>query len=142
MRFWRGKRPTPVVESAKQSSSAIREDASKVSSVPPPSPSAAALSEDDIPDTDQFRKPFWASVFWPWKEIVLILVLGPLAFFLLGSYLMVSRNYGLLFAAIVFPVLALSWVLHRVLKVWADWPAKRRWVRWLKTAVRLLLTDH
>jgi hypothetical protein len=86
------------------------------------------------------KTTFWSTVTWPRREGALVLIAGPALFFVLGLFY-AGAGYGALCAAGTLPVLAALWALHRVAKAWAEWPARRRWVSWLKAAVRYLLTD-
>jgi hypothetical protein len=86
------------------------------------------------------RPSFWSTVTWPRREGAIVLVGGPTGFFVLGA-LYSGPLYGALCAAGMLPVLAALWALHRVIKAWAERPARRRWASWLKAAVRYFLTD-
>jgi hypothetical protein len=98
------------------------------------------LSEATMTPNEQPRTSFWSTVTWPRREGIPILVGGPICFFIVG-WLYSSPLYGFASAAIMTPVLAILWALHRVMKAWAEWPSRLRWVAWLKSAVRYLLTD-
>jgi hypothetical protein len=49
---------------------------------------------------------------------------------------------GAVGAAIMLPLLALVLAVHRVLKAWSEWPVHRRWLSWLKAAVKYLMADR
>ncbi len=93
-----------------------------------------------VTNTSPPQGMFWSTVTWPRQEGIIILVGGPLGFFVYGS-LYGGLLYGAMAGATMRLVLAALWALHRVLKAWAEWPARHRWVSWLKAAVRYLLTD-
>jgi hypothetical protein len=87
------------------------------------------------------QKTFWSSVTWPKQEGLPIFVGGAVGFLVLGR-LYAGWTYGLFSVLVMLPVFAALWALHRVVKAWAEWPSRRRWVGWLKRAVCFLLIDR
>ena len=83
---------------------------------------------------------FWSTLTWPRREGLRILIAGSLGFFIVGV-LYGGPLYGATAAAIMLPVLAAGWALHRILKAWAEWPSRWRLTSWIKAMVRYILTD-
>jgi hypothetical protein len=85
---------------------------------------------------------FWSTVTWPVVEGLFCLVGVPLGFFVAGTlYDNLNIVYGAIVAGIMFAWAAPAYVLHRVLKAWAEFPTPRPWLARMKAAIRYLLTD-
>jgi len=95
------------------------------------------MSDPELPET---RRDFWSTVTCPRTEGLSVLVGGPIGFLIVGS-LYGGLLYGLISGAVVLPLFLAGWAVHRILKAWAQLPAKRRWLLWIKAAMRYLLTD-
>jgi hypothetical protein len=107
-----------------------------------PGPSAPSQrSEIRLPSLQiDVKRTFWSTVTWPPREVFILLVVGPFLFFLVDA-VQNGLVHGLFIAALLLPLFGFLWAFHHLLKAWAEWPSKRRWLSFIKAAVKYLLTD-